>query len=225
MLNKIKYDYSLFETKTNKQLANLYGVTKQAIIFQRNKYRPDTDSAQIAYTQATNIIDDKILSYIKQNVNCINIAEFKRINKLSCAGKHKIITRERFLKIAKANSIKIKFVMMRYAEYEHGIHCYGKCKCDIRKFAVAVRSKYLKLVNKKYKNISFAILNYIANKYVSIYKKIKLASNSLLAKFYVKLFIEINEYVENGLPENIENKVLENNLNNGQIDITYPIMF
>lgn len=227
MTSKIKYDHSLFETKTNKQLANLYGVTKQAIVFQRNRYRPDTDSAQIAYIQATNIIDDKILNYIKENTNCINVAEFKRLNKLSRTGKHKkatkriqIITRERFLKIAKNNGIEIKFIMMRYKENEHGMHCYGKCECDIGKFAIAIRSKYSKFVNKKYKNISYFVLNHMANKYISTYKKIKLTENSmLLTEFYVKIFNDINECIENGIPKNSENEISENNLNNEQINI------
>lgn len=201
------YDYILFETLTNAQLAEIYNVSKQCISLQRKKHAPHTDSLQILFEQNIHRIDDKILDYIKTNSSNVNILEFKKINSIFTSGKTfrksgriHFINRERFLRIANENDIKINFVQKYYPNNEHGMHCIKKCKCVISRLANSIRNKAQKSKISKYKNLSFKIINFIANKYISLYNEINPFKNrgrtKLVMNFYVKIFEEIDKLLD-----------------------------
>lgn len=209
MASRIKYNYSLFDNNTDPELAVIYNVSRQAINYQRRKRNSDKNSAQIQYEKNTLRINNLILEYIKSHINNVNVAEFKKLNKSNSIGKStkssqrsQLINRERFLKVAEDNAINIQFVTRHHDESSHGMCCYKKCNCQIGKLASNIRGKFKRY--EKYKRTSFKVIDYLANKYIEIYKKISIlckpGKNKLINDFYTKILNEV-DLIKN---ENIE---------------------
>lgn len=192
----IKINVKLFQTKTDIQLREKYKVTKQRIGQLRKKLAPETNSRQIAFDQRTRVIDNKILKYIKYKKRCdknINISEFLKNYHLMGASRSttQTINQARFLKVAKQNKIKIKFVYEYCDDNLHGLHCatrsrrhLKKCNCDIYKLANRIKGHY-------YKTYGICppviIVNKLANKYVDNYNQLnpsRIRSKTLMKDFY-----------------------------------------
>lgn len=211
------YDYSLFETHTDIQLTKIYNVSRQNISLQRKNYAPHTNTLDIAFIQKTKIIDDLILKYIQSHSDNISIKEFGLLHKIcvstrSIENKNKrfqIINKNRFIRIANENKIEINFANRKYKLNEQNSD--NKYNYDASKFADNIRKQGIK--HKQYKKLSFKIINYLANKYLELYKEFRLLRSrgkiKVIIDFYSEIFKEIDEIVKNGFPKTSENEIIQ----------------
>lgn len=209
MSSKNKYDGELFKIYNDKQLSEIYKVSKQAIALIRKNHFSDTDSLKNTYLMKSKIIDGKILEFIRLNPNDIVISQFLKINSICSSGKRKndnnhLINSTRFLRVASENGINITFACVKHSENEHGMHCIESCKCELGKFANNIKSKSRR-IGKKYQGLPFKIMDEFAAKYLSEYQKIKppLNTRALLSSLYTKIFMEIDE-IWTTSPENMK---------------------
>lgn len=203
-----KYDEKLFENHTNEQLKIIYNVTKQRISQVRAKFFPHTNSEKIAYIQRVETVDTKILEYIKKYSNRVNISEFRKISSIkigSAFGTTKnttytqILNKERFLKIAEKNGIKIHFYSEKsYERHKHGLHCRVRngCVCEIHKFAYCIYSKIRARRYRQRSKVPTIVIDAIANEFYPLYNELnptRKRSRTLVHDFYVNLFKQLGK--------------------------------
>lgn len=161
---KQDYDFSLLENLNDSDFSTKYNISTERARQFRQKYAPETKSKKIksiTNKEKNQKIDLHILEFITNNISPVNIKKFC----IKYNHSNRIVTKERFLKIAKENNIEIIFIGQKI--YDHGYDCTRKkCKCDIGRLASAIRARYER--NK----ISLKASNwdYFANEFIEEYK-------------------------------------------------------